>query len=716
MECGEGFMTPTERLRLQGEALEREYAIEEDRQKLEEGAPLSVTHKRAGVVVYSKVQRSGKYGAPAGEIKIELSPLERFDLCQTVLNEGARFHDDTFTTCDVAPIPVGRSPAYINPSTKFRMLEGIASAEGHLKLIDSYDFAELPEDLSDRLVVHRKVVVDYVDRRKHHLAPIRALPVEILLQIFTFARSAINGRCSSLANDKSQSLSFARVCCHWRDVCLHNGSLWSSVDINVPDLIRGMTFGNERLDRLHVSGRPLAAGALHTSADDEQHAKTGIEDRRGWATIYRTQLLLGIHLCYSGSSPLTIRLSGELPSQGQKAELSDTMKRLSDLMVRLAEHSTRWRDVCIEGALLDCLPEARGPFPILEALRLGRMSWRNHSFTDPFLNAPKLRSFAGATLFPPGIGIPWAQLHEIRLEGGVNPLLETLAHCTNLSVCTIAKVNKRFSGYPLPERMSSLDLRTLRFVQQRSTDEGNPDALGMMFQVLRLPLLEALEIHSGEIPLKRFRWCAEALADMVAESCCSITRLTLSGITLTLDEFFGLSQIMPMLDSLVLSDSGPGGDDRRMINDPFFVRMSSTSEFPRLRHLSLDGRMRLLNDDVIPQMVDARFKEARRRPDELCSLATFKLVIRRRHALTRRALVRLHEILREGFLERWVPPTSMYKQTMTRHSPVTDIRTRGRRVRLIEALEGDLSETETEEDIIEVPNDNNTMVESFFTV
>ncbi|KAI5899359.1 uncharacterized protein SCHCODRAFT_02604920 [Schizophyllum commune H4-8] len=691
---GEIAQTPLELQMAMGEALEHQYEAEE----LHKIDGVHPSPTPGALTLYRMRHPKAKQGARSTDVRIELTRQERLDLCATIFEEGKRYHHDTFSARDVDPLPLGRSPAYISPSTKFRMLEAISSAETHLRLVDSYNFTGLPSHLAIYLAQHRQAVEAYIDRRRHHLAPIRALPVEILLQIFTLARATLGTRNASLINDTSQALPFARVCRHWRDVCLHNGSLWSSIDLHVPDLVKGMTFGNERVDRMHSMAR--RQDGLFNVIHEDVHLKPGVEDQRGWATIYRAELLLGIHLCYSGSSPLTIRLSGDLPSHGQKAELSDTLKRLSTLMARLAEHSLRWRNVSIDGTLLDCLPIARGPFPALESLRLGRVSWRDHNFSKPFLSANKLRSFAGVTLFPPGIGIPWAQLHDIRLEGGINPILETLAVCDNLKVCTIARVNKRFSGYPLPERTPALDIHTLRFVQARSPEEGNPDALSMMFQVLRLPHLETLEVHTSEIPGKRFRWCPDELADMLGASQCLITRLALTGVSVTLDELCDLSFHMPTLETLSLVEYRH--DDKRLIDEDFFARMADV-KFPKLRHLELDGRMRVQDDNVIPAMVEARALRARLMPQAFCALESFSIMLRRRYALHRRALVRLHAALRDGFFERWAPPPSLYQRpVMSNHDPVAVASTaQARRVRLIDALE-DFSATDDEEDSQEV--------------
>ncbi|KAL1661499.1 hypothetical protein GGF50DRAFT_117907 [Schizophyllum commune] len=610
---GEIAQTPLELQMAMGEAFERQYEAEE-LHKIE-GVHPSPTP--GALTLYRLRHPKAKQGARSTDVRIELTRQERIDLCTTIFEEGKRFHHDTFSASDVDPLPIGRSPAYISPSTKFRMLEAISSAETHLKLVDSYNLTGLPSHLAIYLAQHRRAVEAYIDRRRHHLAPIRALPVEILLQIFTLARATLGTRNASLINDTSQALPFARVCRHWRDVCLHNGSLWSSIDLHVPDLVKGMTFGNERVDRLHSMTR--RQDGMFNVIHEDVHLKPGVEDQRG----------------------------GDLPIHGQKAELSDTLKRLSTLMARLAEHSFRWRNVSIDG-----------------------------------------------------IGIPWAQLHDIRLEGGINPILETLAVCDNLKVCTIARVNKRFSGYPLPERTPALDIHTLRFVQARSPEEGNPDALSMMFQVLRLPRLETLEVHTSEVPGKRFRWCPDELADMLGASQCLITRLSLSGVSITLNELCDLSFHMPTLETLSIVEYRH--DDKRLIDEDFFARMADV-KFPRLRHLALDGRMRVQDDNVIPAMVEARDLRARLMPQGYCALESFSIMLRRRYALHRRALVRLHATLREGFFERWAPPPSLYQRpVMSNHDPAAVASTaHARRVRLLDALE-DLSATDDDEDSQEV--------------
>ena len=95
----------------------------------------------------------------------------------------------------------------------------------------------------------------------------------------------------------------------------------------------------------------------------------------------------------------------------------------------------------------------------------------------------------------------------------------------------------------------------------------------------------------------------------------------------------------------------------------------------------------------------ARDLRARLMPQGYCALESFSIMLRRRYALHRRALVRLHAMLREGFFERWAPPPSLYQRpVMSNHDPAAVASTaHARRVRLLDALE-DLSATDDEED------------------
>ena len=150
--------------------------------------------------------------------------------------------------------------------------------------------------------------------------------------------------------------------------------------------------------------------------------------------------------------------------------------------------------------------------------------------------------------------------------------------------------------------------------------------------------------------------------------------------------------------SSIPAQMGRNGLSYSEVDTDFFARMADV-KFPRLRHLALDGRMRVQDDNAIPAMVEARDLRARLMPQGYCALESFSIMLRRRYALHRRALVRLHATLREGFFERWAPPPSLYQRpVMSNHDPAAVASTaHARRVRLLDALE-DLSATDDEED------------------
>ncbi|KAJ8095165.1 hypothetical protein PM082_010387 [Marasmius tenuissimus] len=392
----------------------------------------------------------------------------------------------------------------------------------------------------------RKGLKSAVERCRSLLSPVRRLPAEVLVDIFSFACPFNRIRPSS----PPSTLCLSMVCGQWRTVVLSTSRLWSSIDI------------------------PF------------------IEWRDRLPTLER---LVQLFMERSAIYPLHLRLDFD-----QVGLAANVGMRISSILAVLAGNCERWKDVLLSNSsdnsiYLDLFSRGAWAFPQLKRVDINGVSTPGpyplllKLFKDsPSLHALSLTGFGILDNHNDRFDLPWNQIKLLRIGLASAPQATSfLARFPNLE-----KLFLHVRGGGSHVHHTSQTIKYLSVTESNSLGR----AVSITLSYLSLPKLISLSIIGGRRASTIGR--EEVITDFLARSGCSLASLNLTEIALRDLQVIALLEIIPTLKSLEIverRDVSPGDYLitgtflRRFIvaHEPEPLRQGS-SFLPRLTTVVLD--------------------------------------------------------------------------------------------------------------------------------
>ncbi|KAJ7496414.1 hypothetical protein FB451DRAFT_1207743 [Mycena latifolia] len=380
---------------------------------------------------------------------------------------------------------------------------------------------ERVEKTLNRLVADREVLASYVDSCRSVFSPVRHLPTELLVEVFTMCspqRAHEISETDTPADEedrisKKHLLQLSQVCSHWHVIVMGTSKLWSTIASDVTRWRESSVPPPILLDRLVSS---LERGGNHPLM-----LQVGMED-------------------------------GD-PNERQVLEA-------------LAKHSRRWKDVYFGISLqaIQFLAGAKGNLPLLEDLYVTALGDPGPGTDlDVFAVAPQLKNVAFEGDFAGVPNLPWEQLRcfRYRKDGEPTDLFSPLSLMQRMSPVlgtrfyldiAVGNIDLTIRVPPVVSEVTvfalELDCGTVR--------DGVVELLGSIFQTLTLPRLHRLEFHrdwDAPAPV----WDNTHFLPFASRSSFheNLTELEIHFV-ITDEELLACLAVLPMLTGLVISDSG----------------------------------------------------------------------------------------------------------------------------------------------------------------
>ncbi|KAF5364941.1 hypothetical protein D9758_008083 [Tetrapyrgos nigripes] len=413
-----------------------------------------------------------------------------------------------------------------------------------------------------------------VEQCRSLLAPIRRLPAEIIVRVFSFCCD----RSEAAQNIDCPVVRLSQVCAGWRELTRTTSSLWASLSI----------------------------------------------DLYWWsAEVDRLKAMLDLHLELSHNAPLNIILD---------SSESDDSSVTVCVLKALCAHSARWLSLTID---MDA-PQLLRDISFLSAgnslPRLRRLELRlfqpglGQESIEVFRSAPALDDLTIANcrfgrVMPP---LPWRQLTRLTFQYCLTSIalryLELASQARH--VILVSCINDDFRHNPGSCPQISYLHNTLQSLSM-IIDEVDPE-LWVLFNFLTLPSLNYLKIscaYAGPLASQAFSFTAEhdGIASFLARSQCHLTSLCLENLPLRDTEVIALLQLLPTLTNLAIHDRAleqPHSDDK--IESPFTAHLfesltvnntttSHTGLLPRLKELGLAYNTHSFPVSAFLRMIQSRW-------------------------------------------------------------------------------------------------------------
>ncbi|KAJ7226919.1 hypothetical protein GGX14DRAFT_627507 [Mycena pura] len=412
---------------------------------------------------------------------------------------------------------------------------------------------------------YRRALQAYYHDCEGFRAPIRRLPAEILVHIFSLCSasaadahtfdSTLEYRTELARLANVPLLTLSRVCARWHSIVMNTPTLWSRLQLN--DVL--------------------------------------------WATHSRwknTIALLTAALERSRNALISVSISGD---RGRP--------RLAQVFTLLAQHSHRW-----EVATFSCsfsgldLAHLNGNLPCLKRIEINSPR-RAPRALDFLVGAPHLIALTASVQLLEQFGaiIPFKQLRKLvclttvppQIARGISvaPQLPTGSHFQ-----LEFRVDRRVYTLRIPPTTAFISVLSLLLTHQFQRAHA-AHALGGIFACLTLPCLQQLEVSCSEYPQLRMDWPHARFLALCARSgfqrC--LKTLLINHVAITARELVDVLSALGSLESLSIADQRQQGerDGVALVNNALLraLTFSATAPLaapnaaepallPRLRHMS----------------------------------------------------------------------------------------------------------------------------------
>ncbi|KAJ7121771.1 hypothetical protein C8R43DRAFT_74536 [Mycena crocata] len=483
----------------------------------------------------------------------------------------------------------------------------IATSEAGLARYDA-EIGRLQETLRD-LFADRSKLQEYTDGLRATMSPIRALPAEILGEIFTpfsLSGSASKSYEEELDNlAKVDLLDLSKVCSRWHRVVLGTPRLWSDIAVD----LYYCQWSEDAGEFIHLLSTALKRGAHH---------------------------------------PLTLSL---VVGDYNNVELEHSVSTFT----LVAQHSRRWKHMYFRGhpSGFDSMSHIKGKLDILETLSI---EWEQDAVVDLFEIAPRLTkvsvNFENAQLCPK---LPWDQLRSFTC---IDANSEKISHITGLmqSLSHPEAAFELLRFYPAamaaaPDHPPAVTSTISSFLVEMWPNVNL--ALGDIFGCLTLPHLRKLFVvrvagSKGPIP-----WPAKKFESLSLRSslCDTLRVLELTAVAITDDELLRCLASLGSLEHLFVSDQPEFGNrpEYVLITDTLLLRLTHPPDLiPKLRTFTCTSLYKF-NADIYFNFVASRILAGQK------PLEPFRCILRHfadtPHDFDSSAHQKLLELVQNGELE-----------------------------------------------------------------
>ncbi|KAJ7147934.1 hypothetical protein C8R43DRAFT_1237113 [Mycena crocata] len=447
-----------------------------------------------------------------------------------------------------------------------------------------------------RLIADRLKLQEYADGLRAAMSPVRALPAEILGEIFTpFSRSCGSTTCDEELDNlaKVDLLDLSKVCSRWHRVILGTPRLWSDIVVDLEYWFEDH-YWSEDPRFLHLLSTALERGAHH---------------------------------------PLTLSF---------RDDASRRLEQTVSVLTLVAQYSQRWQQVSFRGrlSLLEHISHIKGKLDILGTLSLE--TWEEENLTDLFEIAPRLVSvnLDNIRLCPK---LPWDQLHSLAwIDADSGDISDILGSIRKLSHSEATVELRRFDGFnghlDLPAVTSTI---SSFLVELWPVDPGRNAGLAEIFACLTLPHLQKLFVARVDTSHGTIPWPVNHFGSLSLRSSFSDTLRVLEipaveiaddeipAVEIADDELLRSLMSLGSLDRLVVADQQEleGLPEHVLVTDALLLRLTYTPDsqlIPNLTHLTCTSLFKF-SANVYLDFVLSRIR--RRAPGEepfQCGLCHFR--------------------------------------------------------------------------------------------
>ncbi|KAJ6493320.1 hypothetical protein C8R45DRAFT_1212700 [Mycena sanguinolenta] len=427
----------------------------------------------------------------------------------------------------------------------------------------------------ERLVAERDALKQYCDQCSSVLAPVKRLPIEILVEIFTLCSSTPRLFCDWTQDvsdpvDQPHPMNLLQVCSSWYEIVVGTPSLWSNI----------------KLDFERITDEELIMAYLSRSLDRSQpHPLTMYVN--SWQEDY----------CF----------------------------------LELLRNAPRWRmvDLCIDfdgehpHVLRSHVP---GNLPLLERLELGG----DCADLDIFETAPKLAHVMLSNVVDPLPKLPWSQLRELTyyasepvpvVENVIAHRLRSMSRCSsdcefNFYDLNISDFNLFTTAALFSFRIqSNIPVLRLALLDENDEDHSRP-ILGAIIGTLVLPRLLELHFRSFSPDNYPIFWPRDDFMAFSNRSSLgnTLTKLFLYHMAITEDELVECLSEMKVLLELFIQEVA-AESDWDLITDTLLHRLTwrddSSCLVPHLHCFSFDPLYFSFGEDTFIEFVESRLVPGR---------------------------------------------------------------------------------------------------------
>ena len=291
----------------------------------------------------------------------------------------------------------------------------------------------------------RGLVVDYVSRHKSLLAPIRRLPNDVLIEIFSFSSFSTTVGCDGSEVNLPQ-VNLGQVCSHWRSIINASPMLWSRLNLMLDD----PTFSNATM--MNVVNMLLTKSMDHSLTID------------------------------------VTSVDGE---------------NIHPALQLLLNHSNRWMDATLQcnTSILRHVFSASGDFPRLRHLDI----MNSTTVPLPVAHYPCLHSLClEMHNRDPDVSLsqqdfPWNQLREVELRMlTINECADVLSWCTQLQNATLTDSDSDQIRVSSDNPIASSTVISLTLKDRDPVDMEN------FFRLAKFPQLHTLEMDGCDFPANTY--------------------------------------------------------------------------------------------------------------------------------------------------------------------------------------------------------------------
>ncbi|KAJ7177212.1 hypothetical protein C8R43DRAFT_506415 [Mycena crocata] len=499
---------------------------------------------------------------------------------------------------DVLEMPTAAATAHVRDILRSHseppshIMSMISTLSDRLTRIDA-EIGKTPADSAaavNRLNSHRSALQAYYDDCRGLLAPIRQLPGEILVEVFTLnlnswtvdqsdEEESVQNEMALLAN--KPILTVAQVCLRWRSIAMNTPALWTRLDL----------------------------GSILWSTP---------------TAINKVMELLRTALERSNNSPLSLLIWDQIHQAALEL---------------LVVHSERWQEVTffLPSSELHRLSGVRGRLPMLEFLEVGTDDEECPVSLDIFDDAPKLTSFSvdgpllGKITTPPPsqlrtfacLADRWSQV-AVSMSS-MSALPQGATYSLQLDISAWHDAPNHILALNIPQTMSDISTFSLE-LYYNSSSPTMAQASAQIFASLTLPHLRDLGFKDCRedrlsIIADRLPWPhAEFLSLSIRSSFHThLETLRLLCVIITEAELVECLGALPYLRRLEIADHEPG-NGRLLLTDNLFRQLTKTPEspglVPQLRSLNCVSALRF-SDSVYLAFLVSRMEEERRFTSEI---------------------------------------------------------------------------------------------------